>query len=251
MSRPRSDERRNAILAAATRVITSLGLGTATAAHSDFAGAPFLLGQPFDQVVAVATFLPVPEHTVALGVDDAADVRVADCETLSAPLRRIRIFELRRWPSTAPDLTRQSWPDPPDRRCPSLERALVGFGAQLLRETTDVTVVAVFRLAIAEAVRASEVAGALDSSGRQTSRFALTAIMAEAASHGLLSESPAEMAEQFEGLLWGDLMISLLLGSVDTPSPPEVARRARTAVTVFLQLHPDPGDRFGGARRSE
>ena len=39
-----------------------------------------------------------------------------------------------------------------------LERALVGFGTQLLRETTDVTVVAVFRLAIAEAVRAPEVA---------------------------------------------------------------------------------------------
>ena len=119
-----------------------------------------------------------------------------------------------------------------------LERALVGFGTQLLRETTDVTVVAVFRLAIAEAVRAPEVAGALDSIGRQTSRSALTTIMAEAVSHGLLSGIPAELAEQFEGLLWGDMMISLLLGSVDTPSPPEVARRARTAVTVFLQLHP-------------
>ena len=38
MARPRSDERRNAILAAATRVIASHGLGTATAAIAKEAG---------------------------------------------------------------------------------------------------------------------------------------------------------------------------------------------------------------------
>ena len=69
---------------------------------------------------------------------------------------------------------------PPPRSHDDLERVLVDFGTQLLRETTDPTVVAVFRLAIAEAVRAPEVARALDSFGRQTSRAALAAIMAEA-----------------------------------------------------------------------
>jgi AcrR family transcriptional regulator len=121
----------------------------------------------------------------------------------------------------------------------ALERALVTFGSQLLRETTNATVIAVFRLAIAEAVRAPEVADALDSFGRQTSRVALTTIMAQAQSHGLLSGHPPEMAEQFAGLLWGHLMINLLLRIADTPSPQEITRRARSAAAAFLQLHPD------------
>ena len=47
------------------------------------------------------------------------------------------------------------------------------------------------------------------------------------------------MAEQFAGLLWGDLLISLLLRTADTPAPREITRRARSAATAFLQLHPD------------
>jgi AcrR family transcriptional regulator len=128
-------------------------------------------------------------------------------------------------------------PEPRDRD--TLERVLVAFGAQLLRETTNPTVIAVFRLAISEAVRAPEVARALHSFGRQTSRAALTAIMTQARSKGLLSGRPPEMAEQFAGLLWGDLMISLLLRIVDTPTPRETTRRARGAATAFLHLHPD------------
>src|SRR5215469_2132592 len=40
----------------------------------------------------------------------------------------------------------------------TLQRTLVAFGSRLLREVSDPAVVAVFRLAIAEALRASEVA---------------------------------------------------------------------------------------------
>jgi AcrR family transcriptional regulator len=129
-------------------------------------------------------------------------------------------------------------PEPRDRD--TLERTLVAFGTQLLRETTNPVVIAVFRLAIAEAVRAPEVARALHSLGHQTSRTALTAIMAQAQSHRLLNGGPPEMAEQFAALLWGDLMISLLLRIVDTPAPREITRRARSAATAFLQLHPRP-----------
>jgi AcrR family transcriptional regulator len=128
-------------------------------------------------------------------------------------------------------------PEPRDRD--TLEHALVAFGTQLLRETTDATVIAVFRLAITEALRAPEVAGTLDTFGRQTSRAALTAIMTQARSHGLLSGRPADMAEQFAGLLWGDLMTSLLLRIVDTPDPDEITRRARGAATAFLRLYPE------------
>ena len=129
-------------------------------------------------------------------------------------------------------------PEPRDRD--SLARALATFGTQLLRETSDPTVIAVFRLAIAEAMRAPEVARALDSVGAETSRAALREVMTRARSAGLLSGHPAEMAEHFAGLLWGNLMLSLLLRVAERPNGREIARRARDATAAFLQLYPQP-----------
>jgi AcrR family transcriptional regulator len=127
-------------------------------------------------------------------------------------------------------------PDVRDRE--TLGRVLASFGAKLVSEVTDPTVVAVFRLAIAEAVQAPEVARMLNSIGREGSRGVLRTIMGKAQATGLLSGRPAELAEQFIGLLWGDLMISLLLGVAERPSPRETARRAKDAAAAFLQLHP-------------
>ncbi len=76
----------------------------------------------------------------------------------------------------------------------ALEQVLTSFGTKLVREVSDPTVIAVFRLAIAEVA----------------------------------------------GLLWGDLMVSLLLGVAERPNPREIAVRARDAVAAFLQLHPLP-----------
>jgi AcrR family transcriptional regulator len=124
----------------------------------------------------------------------------------------------------------------------TLEQVLASFGAKLVREISDPTVIAVFRLAIAEAVQAPEVARAIDSRGREASRAALRKIMAGAQASGLLAGLPAELAEQFSGLLWGHLMVSLLLGVAERPTPREIARRARDAAAAFLQLHPLPKD---------
>ena len=131
-------------------------------------------------------------------------------------------------------------PVPHDRE--TLAHVLVSFGTKLLREITDPTVIAVFRLAIAEAVHAPEVAQALDSIGRETSRAALRQIMARAQASGLLNGRPGELAEQFGGLMWGNLMVSLLLGVVERPNSRELAARARDATAAFLQLHPLPID---------
>jgi len=130
-------------------------------------------------------------------------------------------------------------PVPHDRE--TLEHILASFGAQLLREVSDPAVIAVFRLAIAEAVHAPEVAQAVDSIGREASRAALRQIMAQAQASGLLAGRPAELAEQFNGLLWGSLLVSLLLGVVERPSARESAARARDAAAAFLQLHPPGG----------
>jgi len=124
----------------------------------------------------------------------------------------------------------------------TLARVLASFGAKLVREVSDPAVIAVFRLAIAEAVQAPEVAHALNSIGRETSRAALRKIMVQAEESRLLTGRPAELASQFAGLLWGDLMISLLLGVAERPNSREIATRARDAAAVFLELHPLPND---------
>jgi len=122
----------------------------------------------------------------------------------------------------------------------TLEKVLASFGTKFVREVSDPAVIGVFRLAIAEAVQAPEVARALNSIGREASRAAMRKIMAEAQASGLLTGRPAELAEQFGGLLWRDLLVSLLLGVAERPKPREIAGRARDAAAAFLQLHPLP-----------
>jgi AcrR family transcriptional regulator len=122
----------------------------------------------------------------------------------------------------------------------TLEQVLTSFGTKLVREISDPTVIAVFRLAIGEAAQAPEVARALNSIGREASRAGLRKIMAEAQASGLLTGRPAELAAQFTGLLWRDLMVSLLLGVAERPDSSEIAARARDAAAAFLQLHPLP-----------
>jgi AcrR family transcriptional regulator len=129
---------------------------------------------------------------------------------------------------------------PPLRDRATLAQVLTVFGAQLVREVTDPTVVAVFRLAIAEAGRAPEVAHTLDSLGRETSRAALRQIMTQAREAGLIDGRPPELAEQFSGLLWRDLMVSLFLGVAERPSPRAIEARAHDAAEAFLRIHPTP-----------
>src|SRR5438132_8460601 len=100
----------------------------------------------------------------------------------------------------------------------TLERTLVAFGTQLLREVSDPAVVTVFRLAISEAVRAPEVAQTLNDVAIAASRTALREIMRHAIDARLLGGGAPEMAEHFFGLLWGSRMLGLLLGSAERPS---------------------------------
>jgi hypothetical protein len=129
-------------------------------------------------------------------------------------------------------------PEPRDRE--SLACALTAFGTQLLREISDPNVIAVFRLAIAEAIASPEIAQALDSIAGETTRAALKAIMTQAQSSRVLSGQPAEMAERFAGLLWGNLLVRLLLRVTAQPNPNEITRRARDATAAFLRLYPSP-----------
>jgi len=129
------------------------------------------------------------------------------------------------------------WPDLRDRE--TLAQVLTAFGTNLLREISDPSVVAVFRLAIAEAVRAPEVAAALNDVGIAASRAALRELIIRARAAKLIGGEPAEMAEHFVGLLWGSQMVNLLLRVADRPAPREIARRAEAAAAAFLRAYPD------------
>jgi AcrR family transcriptional regulator len=126
-------------------------------------------------------------------------------------------------------------PEPHDQE--TLAHILEAFAARMLHEISDPTVIAVFRLAIAEAVHAPEVAQALNAIGVEPSRTALREIMSRARSAGLLGGEANEMAEHFVGLLWGNLMSGLLLQTAERPSAREIARRAGSATAALLRLY--------------
>ena len=134
---------------------------------------------------------------------------------------------------------------PPDLPTPRtrqmLASTLTSFASNLVREVSHPSVIATFRLAIAEATRSPEIAQALDVAGRDATREALAELLANAQSIGLIGPGePLEMATQYLGLLWENLMVGLLLGVAATPGPTEAERRATRATAAFMQLHPDP-----------
>jgi AcrR family transcriptional regulator len=134
----------------------------------------------------------------------------------------------------APDL-------PAPRTRQMLASTLIAFATNLVREVSHASVIAMFRLAIAETARSPEIAQALDSAGRAATRSALAELLASAQSNGLIGPGePVAMAAQYLGLLWEGLMVGLLLGTAATPEPAEAERRASTATAAFMQLYPDP-----------
>lgn len=116
---------------------------------------------------------------------------------------------------------------------------LVRFGSAILRELSDPTVVALYRLAVSQTDASPQIAGALDTSGREVTRQALIGLLARGqAIGGLGAGEPATMAGEFFRLLWGDLRVRLILGVAPRPGARECDRRAHAAVDALLRLHP-------------
>ena len=122
----------------------------------------------------------------------------------------------------------------------SLAATLTRLGVTVVREVCQPQVMAMYRLAIAEAERSPEVAETLNAP-REENRGALTQLFAGAQKTGLLRPgSPERMMEQFFALLWGDLLLSRLFGVAGVPRPAEIDRRVRDATETFLDLHANP-----------
>ena len=121
------------------------------------------------------------------------------------------------------------------------------FALNLLREGSSPAVMALFRLAVAEAERAPGLAGQLDEHGRRPVRAALIALLGHARRRGLIAGAADvdTVASQFLALLWGDLQMRLLLRLAAPPSADEIETRAEAAVAAVLALYPAPLSRAG------
>ena len=187
----------------------------------DAAFAAFMESGYFDtSTLEIATRAKVSKRELYALVGDKQDILIS-CITERATRMRSQPADI---------------PKPQSRE--ALERLLEAYGVRLLTEATHPTVISMHRLAIAEATRSPEVARALQSMARQPIRAILKAVLLEARSQGLLPGDPADMTERFMGLLWGDLMMNLLLCTVETPSAAELKRRAVYAARALLLLNP-------------
>jgi AcrR family transcriptional regulator len=130
----------------------------------------------------------------------------------------------------------EGFPAPTDTA--SLRSALEQYGTTLLREVTDPDVIAVFRLAISESRRSPGMAQSLESLGREAAREALRSLLQSARDSGLLVDGDLKaMMSHYQGLLWGDLLVSILLGIAPPPGAKQISHRAEDAARLFHSLY--------------
>ncbi|MEM8687942.1 MAG: TetR/AcrR family transcriptional regulator [Pseudomonadota bacterium] len=119
-----------------------------------------------------------------------------------------------------------------------LEEALTAFGRALLTLLMGDGAVALNRAAIAEAASDRTLADTLLAQGRQATLPAFIRYLDGQAERGHLNLSaPEDAAEDFLGLLIGDLQIRRLLGAAGQPGQAQIETRAQVATEKFLKLY--------------
>ena len=130
---------------------------------------------------------------------------------------------------------------PPDLPAPN-SREMLGtilrtFGATVIREVCEPAATSMYRLAIAESESSPDVAAALNAN-RFANRHALEQLLIRAQAAGVFGQGdPPRMRERFFALLWGDLLVSRLLGA-SAPTRTEIEQRGTEATATFLKLYP-------------
>jgi AcrR family transcriptional regulator len=119
-----------------------------------------------------------------------------------------------------------------------LETALAEFGLALLDLLLGDSAVALNRAAISEAKSDPTLAETLSVAGREATFPGFVAFLEEHRRRGTLRDVPPEQAaEQFLGLLLGDLQIRRLLGVAPEPGRAAIAERAARASEAFMTLY--------------
>jgi hypothetical protein len=117
----------------------------------------------------------------------------------------------------------------------ALTKLLVEFGISILKTVCHPDALTVFRLAIAESDRAPEVARTLDNTGREANQRALSGLIRNAQSLGLIGAGdPALLTARYITVLWGDLLIRLLMRVSEAPTKREMLARARAATEMLM-----------------
>ena len=120
----------------------------------------------------------------------------------------------------------------------ALATALTAYGIAALTTLTNPYVLAMYRLAIAEAPADTELGEILDIKGRQPNRRALAEIVRRGQAAGFVGDGePERLGQEFFGLLMGDLMVWLLLAVSEPPTADDIKARAERATQALLALH--------------
>jgi AcrR family transcriptional regulator len=121
----------------------------------------------------------------------------------------------------------------------ALAAALTAYGAAVLSTLSNPYVLAMYRLAIAEAPGNTELGEILHARGREPNRRALLELMRRGQAAGFLGAGePGSLGREFFALLMGDLMVWLLLDVEKAPTAAEIRARAEAATAGVLALHP-------------
>lgn len=120
----------------------------------------------------------------------------------------------------------------------STERVLMDFGRALLQLLLGDSAVAINRAAISEARSDPSFARILARAGREATLPGFVRFLELCQDQGTLSmEDPAEAAEDYLGLLLGDIQIRRLLGVSAVPRKGQIEARAARAAKSFLRLY--------------
>jgi AcrR family transcriptional regulator len=119
----------------------------------------------------------------------------------------------------------------------ALAATLAAFGVTVLREICRPTTVATYRLAIAEAERAPEVARTLDAMGQTPVWQAATDLLAASIAAGLVAGDAPALAEVFfEALRMNSLLLRLLLRLSDPPDDSAIDATSAAAARAVLAV---------------
>ena len=118
-----------------------------------------------------------------------------------------------------------------------IDDALAEFGAALLQLLLGDAAVAINRAAISEAVSDPTLARTLAAGGREAVLPSFMRLLERQFGAGRSGETLERSAEDFLGLLIGDLQLRRLLGVAAEPTGAEIEARARRATRAFLCLY--------------
>jgi AcrR family transcriptional regulator len=110
-------------------------------------------------------------------------------------------------------------------------------GVAILEQLYDPAVISMFRLAIASAEDAPELARVMERNAFQPNQRAMGEMMSAAIAAGVLTGEASALAMRFFALLTGGAHVPILLGIAEPPKPRELARHSAEVADAFLRLH--------------